>query len=196
MRLTELKKEAIGRRYVLTSYDLAEKLKSKIIEFIKKECSIKEIIKYDSSVKSGIESKYDRLFEIFTTNYDTIIETYIETKGKLNEFYDGFTYLDPQRRIGDWNPKGYDKNDYKIKLLKLHGSIDQYIDKEGIIKNPPLEPRRLKNTMIYPMREKEIYKDPFFELFTRLKNCLHLYSHRIFFQRRTHKKHIFRCCKK
>jgi len=180
--LLKLKKEAMDRKWILTNYNLAERLKSKIIEFIKEECSIEKKIEYDFSIKREIESKYDRLFEIlgkyssppfniFTTNYDTIIETHIETKGKFNEFYDGFTYSDSQRKKGYWNPEGYDKNDYKIKLLKLHGSIDQYIDKEGIIKTL-LEPYRLKNAMIYPMREKEIYKDPFFELFTRLKTCL------------------------
>jgi hypothetical protein len=30
----------------------------------------------------------------------------------------------------------------------------------------------LKDSMIYPMREKEVYKDPFFESLTRLKTSL------------------------
>jgi len=179
--LVELKKEASDRRRILTSYNLAERLKSKIIEFIKEECSIEEKIRYDFSIKADIERKYDRLFKslekcassfnIFTTNYDTIIETYIGMKYRFNEFYDGFTYPDPQRRIGDWNPEGYNENKYKIKLFKLHGSLDQYIDQEKIIKIP-LEQSKLENAMIYPMREKEVYKDPFFELFTRLKAYL------------------------
>lgn len=179
--LLELKKEALNKKWISTNYNLAKKLKSKIIEFIKEECSLQKKIEYDFSIKADIESNYDRLleilencassFNIFTTNYDTIIETYIETKGKFNEFYDGFAYSDSQRKKGSWTPEGYDKNNYKIKLLKLHGSIDQYIDGENIIKTPP-ELRRLENAMIYPMREKEVYKDPFFELFTRLKACL------------------------
>ena len=180
--LLKLKKYALDSKWILTNYNLAERLKSKIIEFIREECSIEKKIEHNFSIKRDIESKYDRLFEvlgkytsppfnIFTTNYDTIIETYIGTKGEFYEFYDGFTYRNSQRRNGDWNPEGYNENRYKIKLLKLHGSIDQYIGKEGIIKTPP-EPHRHENAMIYPMREKEIYKDPFFELFTRLKTCL------------------------
>lgn len=179
--LLKFKKDALHDINILTNYDLAKRLKSKIIEFIREECSIEKKIEHNFSIKRDIESKYDRLFEIlenyssilniFTTNYDTIIETYIETKGKFNEFYAGFAYSDSQRKKGYWNPVGYDKNNYKIKLLKLHGSIDQYIDRGKIIKTPP-DPRRLENAMIYPMREKEVYKDPFFELFTRLKTCL------------------------
>lgn len=67
-------------------------------------------------------------------------------------------------------PEGYDE-DYKIKLFKLHGSIDQYIENGRIIKCWR-EPRGTENGMIYPMRAKKVYKDPFFELFTRLKDCL------------------------
>ncbi len=178
--IENLEKE-LNRMRILLNQNLSKNLKSKIIEFIKKECNINEKIKHDDSIKADIKDKYDRLFKIlencsssfniFTTNYDTVIEKYIETKDKFDDFYDGFTYSDPQRRIGDWDPERYDKNKYKIKLLKLHGSIDQYIYKEEIIKTP-LEPSKLENAMIYPMREKEVYKDPFFELFTRLKTSL------------------------
>jgi len=178
--IENLEKE-LNRRRILLNQNLSKNLKLKIIKFIKKECNRNEKIKLDEFIKEDIKNKYDRLFKIlencsssfniFTTNYDTAIEKYIETKDKFDEFYDGFAYFDPQRRIGDWDPEGYVKNKYKIKLLKLHGSIDQYIYKERIIKTP-LEPSKLEDAMIYPMREKEVYKDPFFELFTRLKTCL------------------------
>lgn len=162
---------------------LAITIEPKIINFIKRECNIDKKIKSDSSIKTDIETKYDRLFEIlenistpfniFTTNYDRIIETYIRLKGKSGEFYDGFTYTDltyTDPRIGDWEPEGY-KEGWKFKLFKLHGSVDQYIENGGIIKCWR-EPRGTENAMIYPMRDKEVYKDPFFELFNRLKTCL------------------------
>ena len=65
-----------------------------------------------------------------------------------------------------------------IRLFKLHGSIDQYIQGEEILKKDILFPTKTVNgkelleSMIYPMREKEVYKDLFFELFTRLKTSL------------------------
>ena len=152
-----------------------EALKSKIIEFIRNECNIDEKIKRNAPIKAEIENKYASLFEIlencsspfniFTTNYDGIIENYFENEDK---FYDGFTCTDP--RICDWQPEGYDKN-YKFKLFKLHGSVDQYIE-NGRISKCWRELRGVENAMIYPMREKEVYKDPFFELFTRLKSSL------------------------
>ena len=65
-----------------------------------------------------------------------------------------------------------------IRLFKLHGSIDQYYQNGKIVKKDTLFSTKTvgglepKDSMIYPMREKEVYKDPFFELFTRLKDCL------------------------
>lgn len=178
--LTNLQKILEGKKLLFHSV-LSENLKSKIIEFIKKECNIGEKIESDISVRTNIKSNYDGLFEIlekypsyfsiFTTNYDTVIEKYIEFKGKFGEFYDGFSYSDHGIKTGVWNPEGYSKN-YKIKLFKLHGSVDQYYHGEyGIIKTPKLI-LKAENAMVYPMREKEVYKDPFFELFTRLKDCL------------------------
>jgi hypothetical protein len=163
----------------LLDSELSKNLKLKIIKFIKKECDIDEKIKLDEYIKEDIKNKYDRLFKIlenkfhsfniFTTNYDSVIETYFRGIDRFNDFFDGFTCKDP--RICDWQPEGYNE-DYKFKLFKLHGSVDQYYqDDYGIIKTPGLI-LKAENAMIYPMREKEVYKEPFFELFTRFKNCL------------------------
>ena len=69
---------------------------------------------------------------------------------------------------------GYDDAKYAysgdipaLRLFKLHGSIDQYYQNGGIVKKDTLFPTKtvdgieLKDSMIYPMREKEVYKDPF-----------------------------------
>jgi hypothetical protein len=187
-------------------------LKSKIIHFIKENCVLEEgeerlrdIIRVYGQLFEILKFNPCSIFDIFTTNYDLIIEKYIENKKHI-VYCDGFNchseilgkaYLceeddDPFIWSTIWNAKKYDKaikfanelrnskyNSFEtIRLFKLHGSIDQYIQGEEIVKKDILFPTKTVNgkelleSMIYPMREKEVYKDPFFELFTRLKTSL------------------------
>ena len=216
--LLEYRKEAENRNNILTNYNTAKKLRDKLIAFIKKNCALKE----EEEILQDIIRVYDRLFEIlkcnsssifdiFTTNYDLIIEKYYDLlTQEYNLFRKKYDYVENLRRISytdgffsiaftasggsidiadgyyAWNPKRYaeiiryanNKDIPTIKLFKLHGSIDQYIEGDKIVKRDILYPiptasgeERLES-MIYPMREKEVYKDPFFELFTRLKTNL------------------------
>jgi hypothetical protein len=176
---------------------------------------------------------YDRLFgilklksssiDIFTTNYDLIIERYYDllsdeyylfsktynyTEKREISYTDGFLFsvfedlhkdipafgrfklhgsiLHSSVNENVWDPERYDdfvkhacREDIPaFRLFKLHGSIDQYYQNGEIVKKDTLFPTKtvdgidLRESMIYPMREKEVYKDPFFELFTRLKSSL------------------------
>jgi len=64
------------------------------------------------------------IFEIFTLNHDIVIEQNFESQ-KLN-YNDGFREIDGVGNI--WDPQLFDNND-KIKLYKIHGSINwQYYD--------------------------------------------------------------------
>ena len=212
-KIREIVKHAEAERKYLPDTNLSKKLKSKIIWFIKENCIIKE------DKRENIAELYDNLFkiigthcsppiDIFTTNYDLVIEEYIENKKPL-VYCDGFNchseisgkaYLcdeddDPFIWSTIWNAEKYDKatkfanelrnsrnsnyNSFEtIRFFKLHGSIDQYIQGDEIVKKDILFPTKTVNgkelleSMIYPMREKEVYKDPFFELFTRLKTSL------------------------
>ena len=216
--LLEYRKEAVNRNNILTNYNIAKKLRDKLIVFIRKNCTLKE----EEKRLTDIYRVYKRLFkilkfnpcaifDIFTTNYDLVIEKYHEHHfteeydySKKSHFFsynsrisftDGFllrTFEDNCLTFKDefddnvWDPKKYDdvlSNDNSediptLRLFKLHGSIDQYIERDKIVKRDILYPtptasgeERLES-MIYPMREKEVYKDTFFELFTRLKTNL------------------------
>ncbi|MCK4735958.1 MAG: SIR2 family protein, partial [Methanophagales archaeon] len=150
------------------------------IRLIKENCII------NNDKRENIAKIYDELFKIieksnsspitiniFTTNYDLIIEEYFKRKGE--ELYDGFFFGN------QWEPS----SDYtgiipgkKFTLFKLHGSINYYYEGNKIVKRDILFPTKtidgieLKDSMIYPTREKEVYKDPFFESLTRLKTSL------------------------
>ena len=91
-------------------------------------------------------------------------------KNDFEHFYDGFTYSNPKKTYGIWNPDGYNNSEHMIKLFKLHGSVDQYVDDGTIIKSS--KPHNFENAMIYPTRNKEVYKEPYFELLTHLKDRL------------------------
>ena len=203
---------------IFVEVGVAKKLQLKIIRFIKENCVLKEeeeklrdIIRVYDQLFEILKCNSSSIFDIFTTNYDLIIEKYYDLlTQECNLFSKKYDYVENLRRISytdgffsiaftasggsidiadgyyAWNPKRYaeiiryanNKDIPTIKLFKLHGSIDQYIEGDKIVKRDILYPiptasgeERLES-MIYPMREKEVYKDPFFELFTRLKTNL------------------------
>jgi hypothetical protein len=58
--------------------------------------------------------------DIFTFNHDRVLETYLES-AKI-AYYAGFG--DPINHIRHWNPESYDDDSTRVRLFKLHGSID------------------------------------------------------------------------
>ena len=222
-------RKEIKKSVTIPEIDLSEELWIALIRFIKENCIIKEYKRED------IPKIYDKLFkiigthcsppiDIFTTNYDLVVEEYFKTlsfdyscigvsHAPLPDevwrfYYDGF-------HEGIYYPEGYDettefdeifvknrKNEVLIRkddsdesilrndgyiaygilplfrLFKLHGSIDQYYQNGDIVKKDILFPTKtidgveLVESLIYPMREKEVYKDPFFEALARLKTSL------------------------
>ena len=167
-----LKNITMEDKYLSSNYNFSWELKSKILAFIKGNCVLKEESRKDAlkTYNQLFETlRYPIFHEIFTTNYDLVIDKYIESTKQ--PYYDGFN-------SGIWDPKGYEQN-IEFKIFKLHGAIDQYVTEKGrIVKVGVLDARRtvdgekLEEAIIYPMREKEVYKDPFFELFTCLKTSL------------------------
>jgi len=117
---------------------------------------------------------------IVTTNYDMSMELYLNIKER--KFIDGYdltnnTYIkrfnrilfdslcDPHRSIGE------------IVLIKLHGSIWQFVNEGCMIKttidpkiNPPIPLNVEKEMMIYPTTEKEILSQYYFPFFSLFKN--------------------------
>ena len=167
----EVRKE-IKNSMSIPGIDLSEELWIALIRFIKENCII------NNDKRENIAKIYGELFKIiknliensnsspitiniFTTNYDRIIEKYFEGKGE--ELYDGFFFGNPWDPSSDYTGIIPGKKNY---LFKLHGSIDYSYKGNEIVKGD-------KDTAIlYPMREKEVYKDPFFTSLTRLKTSL------------------------
>ncbi len=112
--------------------------------------------------------------DIITTNYDLCIELYCNKK--MIPMTNGFD-ADPTKTKMIFNIKNLHQHegfagDERIRLHKLHGSIDQWItDKGEIILLPARQEKTLYGDnirgelLIYPIQTKYIYQDPFFELF-------------------------------
>lgn len=149
-----------------TISDIAEdysELERELLKFIREKC-----IRPD--IEKGVEI-YSNLFklcknsnlEIFTTNYDPIIENVCD---KLNISYaDGFM---PKGNTGyfTWTPESL--NGRKLNLFKLHGSITWYKDSNGRIIKFPIDisdRRDVQSVIIYPTEYKELFNPPFNRLY-------------------------------
>jgi hypothetical protein len=100
----------------------------------------------------------DKQINIFTTNYDLIIERYFE--GKRQIFSDGFAPMN--RRSYCWDLSHY--GDKKFKLYKLHGSIDwkKFENDEKIYCIPAHDfTKHEDNVILYPGFKGEPEIEPF-----------------------------------
>jgi hypothetical protein len=119
--------------------------------------------------------QHDALFPsgdwaIFTTNYDTCIESFCrKAKIDLNNCFFYNTAL--RRRIPNWDAL----SSGGLKLIKLHGSINWSIEDDGLLveldtSGPSIvgAERFVGRRMIYPVDQKLVYQDPFLRLYHRL----------------------------
>lgn len=168
------------------------KLRSLFEEFI-----IKNYYKGDLPLNFKIMQMYNRLFskvsgkrnwkkskpnwtfstfEIFTTNYDNVLETYSELVNK--DIFNGYDVLVGNRAV--FVPERYETNSSPLKLYKLHGSVELSVLETGeMVSNlPPAIPGQMRNgkkilskVMIYGI-EKNLIAEPFFDLLAIFKKRL------------------------
>lgn len=115
---------------------------------------------------NGISRKYG--VEIFTTNYDLLVEQALERS--RTPYFDGFS----GSHNAFFDPSSISKNDLPprwVRLWKLHGSIgwEQTANQEVI-----RVPKSSNASMVYPSHIKydQTQAAPFSSLFERLKNFL------------------------
>ena len=110
----------------------------------------------------------DHAVEIFTTNYDLLLEEAMERA--RTPYFDGFS----GSRSAFFDPSSISSNDLParwIRLWKLHGSINWSKNETGEIVRAQSDD---SGTMVYPSHVKydETQSAPFSSLFERLKNFL------------------------
>lgn len=152
--ISELNEKLKGRESEL------ESLEKELRRFIREKTIVSEDkIGYLAPLKEFVD-EYKTL-DVFSVNYDTCIEQFCK-KHNFN-CTDGFELY--------WNPNSF-KNDYKIKLYKIHGSVTWYKTDEGDYIKVPIASEKgdeielimgekAKTLMVYPMPGKfEEYSTP------------------------------------
>lgn len=116
------------------------------------------------------------VFEVFTTNYDNAIECYGREIGQLP--FVG--YIKTRKEKVRFVPEQYDSTPARIKIYKLHGSVELSLLKDGSIVaiEPPKSPGEKHNGMPIKAKvmvygpNKNLIAEPYFELLVHLKNRL------------------------
>jgi len=115
---------------------------------------------------NGINRKY--AVEIFTTNYDLLVENALERA--KTPYFDGFS----GSKSAFFDPSSISKNDLPprwVRLWKLHGSIGWESNANGEVVRVP---NSTNANMVYPSHIKydQTQAAPFSSLFDRLKNFI------------------------
>ena len=135
-----------------------------------------EILKYS-------EEGHDIDHDIFTTNYDLIIEHYhwyhqkqnssIKLKTGFEETTSPFLLeFNPKNNYGNHSPDVSRRNIRR--LFKLHGSIDQKIQDNTAFKKPLLDNSHTvfdRDMMVFPVAEKYITQYPYYQIYEYLYNA-------------------------
>jgi hypothetical protein len=119
------------------------------------------------------------LWEVFTTNYDNVIETYATEKSL--PFYTGYRQQSAGSSYSIFDESGYSPGIHKIRLYKLHGSVRLYqLDSGRIVESHSnlkkgdkyLGQEIVENVMIFPVQEKYVSKNPYHQLDSLLRQRL------------------------
>lgn len=187
---SEFKKHFPNKDHV----EIAKKLKQKFQTYVKEKCVPPEqsYSKFSQVYKDFFNrfakelGSFDRNagyyyysnWVIFTTNYDTCLESYwCQT---ANVGIDTNFEFDNARRVNVLRPlKILNEGSGEIKLFKLHGSISWQVEEKtgDVIEvwdkgNSIIGRRYVGELMLYPIAEKELYLDPYISMLLRLNREL------------------------
>jgi len=125
-----------------------------------------------------IDLNDDKKLDIFTTNYDSVIEE-VSLRLRLR-LVDGFSY-DAKRKGRFWEPALFEQpTPFTLRLFKLHGSLNWRETHHGKIESMRGENRYSgtrryrKNILIYPTQKGLEGEEPFATLFKYFRNSSEL----------------------
>lgn len=176
----------LGKQYRNEATQILGDLKNYILEacWIKqqpfelyKELFSRCIIRYDFNYQDKITKQETNIInEIFTTNYDMVLEAYCSNYGIDWEVGEKLGKLDVSRS----NINLYEGGKHKI--FKLHGSINWYIDEKEYLRassepvksgtSTSLGHKVGQELLVYPAHAKYTFREPFYTMFHHLKKCL------------------------
>ena len=173
-------KTEMETKYNLFTLEIIKRLKSlrnKILEFIKSCCAVKlEVNQLNKHFEPLINLLSDFSFDVYTTNYDKLVESYYQNNNIPIEL--GLE-IDPITGIKKYDNNRLFKQNEVTRLIKLHGSIDYYItenNKVVQIDTPDAHilpnGEKLTDIMIYPLPQKKITHEFFSSQFKYFNEAL------------------------
>ena len=166
---SKIEKRRSWRKLFSLSTELKEAIEERLFDEYESNPEIHEkIVTVYSPLFDLIEkhTKPKNALEVFTTNFDTVIEDYL-LKTARYDLVDGF-------RDSGWNIKEFDKEaglKRLLRLYKLHGSVDWKERYDEKIRKFPYQ-RRIKgsrywkkNIVIYPASKEPPSEEPFESLY-------------------------------
>jgi hypothetical protein len=187
---------AHGKSLAKKHRDAAEKLLAKVKNFVVRACMIKteafdlyeelleQVMQRDGyNFKKLLNQRVGNInCEIFTTNYDIVLEKYCYKSYLDRQSGEGDNQL---LRMGKDNRKLFNPEEGAFKVYKLHGSINWYQDENGRlcwltqparVGAPTLLGGQIaRELLIYPASQKYTFREPFYYMFhylkERLTNC-------------------------
>jgi hypothetical protein len=133
------------------------------------------------SFKTKLQDRGEKAayYEIFTTNYDMILERYCRSRNLL---YESGEMRDRRVDISSRNTQLYGASTSCFKIFKLHGSINwgEVKERKIMASDMPVKPGGstiygesfTKEMVIYPIREFYTFREPFYDMFHHLKTRL------------------------
>jgi hypothetical protein len=182
---------AITRRRInwVGFVDSCMRLKELIIDELHSEYEFdptgqKEVLKVYTNMLKSFPMYRNKQLDIFTTNYDRVVEEFCSATGRGIKLIDGFSD-DLQRKARFWHPESEFKQtsspsvraDLVLRLFKLHGSLDWRETHHGKIENVRTEEkcrrskRYKRNVLIYPTQKGPEAEEPFATLFRYFKDA-------------------------
>jgi hypothetical protein len=124
----------------------------------------------------------------FTTNYDLILQTYINLAKTKHPQLGGWVVQDgtTQADRNHWDPYNYDNSIQGTMLVPLHGSVELHSTKFGSVVKGQGNGREFYgeeltgDLLIYPVRGKYIYQDPFARMFSLFRQDLETTVYAVF----------------
>lgn len=173
-------------------------LRTKFQEFVREKCLIASnsyniirevyrdffnrlLVEFGGSYRQNRDYGYPTpvTWAMFTTNYDLCLEYYWRevVRVPLNT---GFTYERARNTMVSNPLLFYDvhRSSEEICLLKLHGSIDWRVERDGTVIEETTSGKSLVGRefvgelMIYPIQQKELYTEPYISMFVQLNREL------------------------
>lgn len=115
--------------------------------------------------------------DLFTTNYDLVIENLLDG---LDIPFELGIELDHRVGITYWDFNRIAESNNRIRLIKLHGSIDLYNTSDGRIIKLPIptaggnlvDGREIHEMLIYPTQQKSVNDPPYCDMFKALVEAI------------------------